>query len=673
MTALKLTKFFDHHRERRRHSSRLNARHIYDMEVVQSLWARLNVEKLTCCHCGESISFDSVLARTFKIKQPGSKDGSNWSEKIDVPSLSAELLVYHRHLECLQNSTSYVAVSHVWHPDVSELQYKRQGEPDLVAIAVATLLETPTRICKALAIIDEDAEVWHDYISVPQWQHEFKSVIIQDIPRIFNHAKFVVLHLSDIDHSNIKAMRQGTSTQQIARGISNICNATYFSRVWTAMEYTQSRAVRVILKGYIWVDFNPKHPFLVRELMRTWDVEVTKNGHPTAVERMVGMGYNLVPWQLGPLQDLQDVHESDRTPVFATAYGLLSRRTVTIQRDLFHALIGTLKLNGALTEASLSKDNKEALMQVARHCLSSGDLSPLFMIPASSQNELDESVMQQYGYVDTVTWGMGDQLKPATYRNIKVSANNVVILQAEDLGIVKTVRRESTSWMTDWESFSVNLKIALESTADLNDLDTFIDTLGGRFYGVLPAKIHERLAQESRRAKLQDSIRTVYNAYPLNNPSLEQWIADAMGLSNTSIRPDFSPMASMSSYHGSLHLGAAMAYITTQCCICHVSYIIRIAGLKRAADILGAKAYRVPGLRYLSSTLPGGAGFLLKNGHIIGRIIWGTPTCNCDKLRETMVKLEELPMPRPNRYVYGSKMVEPGAWLPLQQEARIKF
>jgi hypothetical protein len=334
-------------------------------------------------------------------------------------------------------------------------------------------------------------------------------------------------------------------------------------------------------------------------------------------------------------------------------------------------LIGTLKLNDTLAESHLDTDDHIALDQVMRHCLVNGDPSPLFMIPASSQKDADDVVMQRYGYMDTVTWGLGHEIEPAKFRNIKVKPDDVM-LAAEELGVLTCVRREPTSWLSDWDSFAVNLKLALEAVGPFN-LDAVINTLGARLYGLPPEAIFQRLAGENLKDLLQANIRTVYNSYPLHNPDLERRIAEAMGISNTSIRHDFSPMASLSSYAGSIHLGAAMAYVYARCGICYETFVIRVALLKPASYALGAMAYRIPGLRYGSMTNPGGAGFLLKDDQIIGRFIWGTPTCGCAKVKEVAVKLENLPMPRSNRYQYGSQTVKPGDWLPLRQEDRIKF
>lgn len=140
---------------------------------MKAFWADLDIEKLNCHHCGKPITYDHVLARTFKLARHDlSLEEQPYSEQIQVPSLSETLLVFNRHLECLQSSTRYLAVSHVWHAEVAELQYKHTASPDYIAEAAARLLETPTRICKALdapaAGCGRDSEVWHDYLSVPQ-------------------------------------------------------------------------------------------------------------------------------------------------------------------------------------------------------------------------------------------------------------------------------------------------------------------------------------------------------------------------------------------------------------------------------------------------------------------------------------------------------------------------
>ena len=104
-------------------------------------------------------------------------------------------------------------------------------------------------------------------------------------------------------------MQEGETVYDRCRGISNICNAKWFSRVWTAMEHTQSRELRAMFKDYTLIEELDIRPSLVEELDRAWEVEVRKQENAWDIEKMVGIGNNLVPWQLGYLEL---VHEPSR-------------------------------------------------------------------------------------------------------------------------------------------------------------------------------------------------------------------------------------------------------------------------------------------------------------------------------------------------------------------------
>ena len=136
-------------------------------------------------------------------------------------------------------------------------------------------------------------------------------------------------------------------------------------------------------------------------------------------------------------------------------------------------------------------------------------------------------------------------------------------------------------------------------------------------------------------------------------------MADAMGLSNTSLNSPvggLTPMNFLRAHGSNLHLGDAnMALIGVKCDQCHDIFLLRVAMLAPASQVIGLRAYRIPGLKYLF-THAGGAGFLLKeDGSMVGRFAWGTPTCECPKLKEVKVHLHDLPLPRPNTYQYGRK------------------
>jgi hypothetical protein len=56
---------------------------------------------------------------------------------------------------------------------------------------------------------------------------------------------------------------------------------------------------------------------------------------------------------------------------------------------------------------------------------------------------------------------------------------------------------------------------------------------------------------------------------------------------------------------------------------------------------------------------------------IVGRFVWGVPTCECAKLEDVEIVLEELPRRLPNRFEYGQKSKQDRH--PLAAEKRLKW
>ena len=398
-----------------------------EQAFLNALWAAIDVNNLRCCDCGSQIDVHCGLARTFCLRSQCVTEGQlcSCSPVIEVPTLDDQLIIYHRHMACLFKSTKYVAISHVWHRDAADAQCNKQKSTVQINDAIR---DVSARVCQGVFKgLGERFEIWHDYISVPQWQAEVKWAIIQKIPQIFERAMLTTAYLSDLDAANIGAMRKGRTSSERCRGISNICNAKWFSRVWTAMEFTRSPNVCFMTKDFILVNKhlhgssdqhlygtleqhlhgNLAHHDLVEEMEQKWSTEMREDGSATRIEALVGMGYNLVPWQLGPLSLVRRQNRDRTRNSFATAHGLLSRRCVTYPRDFFHGILGILETDQ--TEKDLSEDMSEALLQVARRCLRDGDLSPLFMVPAAAQLFLDEKKVRSYGYLNLDTFALGPE------------------------------------------------------------------------------------------------------------------------------------------------------------------------------------------------------------------------------------------------------------------------
>ena len=637
------------------------------MAFLESLWSQIDPENLKCCDCGHQIGSSTCLARTFTLQGQDATNGRLCARKLDVPMLSEVILIYHRHMDCLFRSTPYVAISHVWHPIVAELQYHRTEATIPINEGVKILCEVPIQIYLGLTTkIPKHFEIWIDYISVPQWQPDLKKQIIYKIPQIFYRAEITIAHFSDIEAKSVAGMREGTSAYERCRGISNMCNAKYFSRVWTTMEYTQSQKLQVMLQDYSLVEDHNVHRPIMQELFSSWADENKKIGNGFDTEVMVGMGNNLVPWQLGPLELVRSQNCAGVPTMFATAHELLARRGITIPRDFFHALLGILPTD--LTESALDSDEQEAMLQIARRCIQAGDYSPLFMIPEFAKTKLSEVDTQIYGFLDLSTFALGAEISPPTFKDVEFRLGHP-IMTVETIGAVRSIRR--INWRRDnLSTFTDLLRLTLEFTG--LDTNALVDTLGGRFYGQIPAEILRRLSEEDRLRQFQDKLKQFLASNSENSDNIAEWIAEAMGLSNTTLESRMNPLTPMrfvETHGGSIHFINSGAVVEVSCYECHKSFLVRVVPLKPDSCVLGATAYRVPGLQY-TFTLAGGAGLLVKNGCNVGRLLWGAYTCACPKLGNHEIPLHNLSLPRPNEYEYGKQDSE--GYTHLAIEATIK-
>lgn len=99
--------------------------------------------------------------------------------------------------------------------------------------------------------------------------------------------------------------------------------------------------------------------------------------------------------------------------------------------------------------------------------------------------------------------------------------------------------------------------------------------------------------------------------------------------------------------------------VGVKCPICHHRFLLQVALIPQnngvPSSVLGAMAYRVPGLRYALAH-KGGAGWLIKDGHMMARFVWCQSTCECHPIEEVEVPFPDgwVPEPIPNTYDYGN-------------------
>ncbi|KAK7931127.1 hypothetical protein PG985_001839 [Apiospora marii] len=630
---------------------------------IRSILAGIDVENLCCSQCNHRIRPEDGLARTFSLASLMSSDRP-CAQRLHVPTLSETITVYHRHFSCLFESVQYAAISHVWHPGVAELQYRRNEANASVASVAQVVQETPVKICLGLAKAGLPLEVWHDYISVPQWLSQTKNRIIQCIPQIYGKATLTVAYLADGEPKNADSLRHGTSNYEVCRAVSAFCNSRWFSRVWTAMEYTQSNDLRTMLKDYTLLPRHSTNVPLLPELIETWRKQSIEMGRNQTIEKMVGMGYNLVPWQLGALEVVREQNLRGRHTIFGNAYELLASRCVTIPRDFFHGLLGILQID--LTESDLSQDTTTALSQIARKCILLGDYSPLMMVPASALLHLSDIDAQSYGYLDLIPYALGEEQHPPKFSKPASELDNI-IMTAENLGRVTFIERlPNHQGNMEFLPGLFNLTISKSGS----NLRVFVKTLT-RLYSLPFDATMQRLETLGLCDQFQAHLETACaSGFHFTDQEVD-WIADATKLrSRSSPGATDTPLGYLNGHGGTVHLGDASGVVVVKCQLCGEHFLLRVAMFRDEQHISHAQAYRLPGLKYRFS-LPGGAGVLVKDKRIVGRFIWGVPTCDCDLAERVEVALNDLPLPKPNRYDYGSS--EEKGWRPVSVLKRISL
>ncbi|KAK8176217.1 hypothetical protein BC567DRAFT_226534 [Phyllosticta citribraziliensis] len=452
-------------------------------------------------------------------------------------------------------------------------------------------------------------------------------------------------------------MRRGATTRERLTGIVRVCNAAWFSRMWTAMELVQSPRQRVMLRDGVIEDAG--HTVFLGEMDRAFLREVREQGDGGKIGAIVNSigagGRNLEPWMLGQLCQVHHDLKVRGTTEFAQAFVLLSRRRLTQARDFFYALLGMVAAD--IEAEKLRNDPQTACLQIAMSCVSRGDYSPLLMIPASVRESGHPQI--EHGFNDVNTWGLDRPVLPASIKNGITVRGNKVLLKCVEIGTVHFLRRFRYGELaardpSDILGFSYIARLALDFTGP--DIEAFVETVGGRIYGQNPQAIFDRLARKDRYQHLKHLLTLRYNI-PLEDPwgaPNACWIADAMGLSTTELggNPELTPLKWSYHHGGTMHMGASGAIVGIACPACHGRFLFRVAPYKLLSETLGAVAYRIPGLKY-AQTRSDGIAILVKDGHIVGRMIYATPACACQEGREVELELQKLPVPAPNEYKYG--------------------
>lgn len=361
-----------------------------------------------------------------------------------------------------------MAVSHVWNETVSKVQNKEGDQSDIEEARVLTVT-LPIRIWDGLSeTLGPGRELWHDYLSVPQWQEDVKRPILDHVASIFSQAAFTLVHLDDISRQCVRQMRCGGDMRSRAKGVASICNAAWFSRVWTAMEYVRSSSTSIMLDDYKL--FEDVHDAFLHELHTSLDAIVKERGDFSEAEKLA-QDYGIVPWQLGPLNLIRNQNAAP----FAEAFSMLVRRSCRSDSDFFHALGGILNPKWK-TPPDFDKYG-DACLAFARKFLRDGDYAPVLM---STRPVDDNPGGIGMGYHDLEIWGLGP-LECVPTNGLFVSHGQNPLLKAQRIGPVRIIKKLEFRRLHPESLFSYIAGAALDFTGPA--IDGFVAIVGTRLYG----------------------------------------------------------------------------------------------------------------------------------------------------------------------------------------------
>lgn len=125
-----------------------------------------------------------------------------------APLAPHPIRIFYRHFSCIQaNSIDYVPVSHAWHELVSCAQMERRTNAEVAGL----VYQTPVLSLLALTKKHGPTEIWHDYLSVLQWQRNVQRQLLLKIPTIYSFPGTMMIHLDDVQEKHPSNIRTNSS------------------------------------------------------------------------------------------------------------------------------------------------------------------------------------------------------------------------------------------------------------------------------------------------------------------------------------------------------------------------------------------------------------------------------------------------------------------------------
>ncbi|EXL95976.1 hypothetical protein FOIG_11518 [Fusarium odoratissimum NRRL 54006] len=197
------------------------------------------------------------------------------------------------------------------------------------------------------------------------------------------------------------------------------------------------------------------------------------------------------------------------------------------------------------------------------------------------------------------------------------------------------------------QAFSSAAKLALE--IDGPDVRDFIATLGRTHPGNALTTM-EILEEKNEVNNVQRVLNKLFNcseipSWPTDGKDNIKWLRDVLSFSKLRPGDDQTVLGDNAARFGTIHCRPYHYTVGITCTGCDRMFAHEIESFVLQTELRNARAYRIPGLKYLCSEKDSLA-ILVYEDKVVGRMIWATPACACGRTEVVTLRIPELFMPR---------------------------
>ncbi|KAH7069565.1 hypothetical protein BKA63DRAFT_519195 [Paraphoma chrysanthemicola] len=359
-----------------------------------------------CSICSEP--FDIAVAppvRTLRLPHRSLADSP-------TTNVLPPIKITNTHLRCLkENNIKFIPVSHAWHDPVARAYASRESNTE----AARMIFELPVRVLlAAIHRFGPDVQIWHDYISIPQWQESFRgTTILPQIFQIFKYGGTALIHLDDEPTFDLFAIFSRQDILLHATNLRRIFDARWFRRMWIIVEFLMCR------DGYL---MNSRYE-IMSNTFSIFMKAITEHNL-----RHLSRDVPLIPtleWMSSiPLFS----RDTSTHNCLGHVFDLLATQGCRSHRDRFIATCAILEQDeNSNSMAELPQNTQEACLYVAKRALQRNDWSPLLLRPSDEPPYPTVQWLKGHTAMEADMWGLGIRTSAAQSTPTILPDNSVEI------------------------------------------------------------------------------------------------------------------------------------------------------------------------------------------------------------------------------------------------------